>query len=64
LGDFFGQLRGADLTERGGIDEINVAADDFGEGILGVLPGVAGEQFQIGVAHVQKYIAADRRNPT
>jgi hypothetical protein len=41
-----------------------VAADDLGEGVFGVLPGVAREQLQVGVAHFQEYIAADRQNPT
>src|SRR5688572_8905457 len=36
---------------------------DFREGVLGVLPGVAREQFQVGVAHVCKPIGADLRNP-
>ena len=44
LGDFLGELRGADLAEGGGEDEIEVAADEFGEGILGVLPRVARKQ--------------------
>jgi hypothetical protein len=43
LGDFLGQLRGADLAERGGEDQIEVAPDDFGEGILGLLPGLSRE---------------------
>jgi hypothetical protein len=43
LSDFLGQLRGTDLAERGGKDQIQVAADDLGEGILGVLPGVSRE---------------------
>jgi hypothetical protein len=43
LGDFLGQLRGADLAERGGEDQIEVAPDDFGEGILGLLPGISRE---------------------
>ena len=41
LGDFLRQLRGADLAERSGKDQINVAADDLGESILGVLPGIS-----------------------
>ena len=39
-----------------------MAPDDFGEGVLGVVPGVAREQFQIGVAHVQKDNVADGGN--
>ena len=58
LGDFLGELRGADLAERGGKDEVEVAADDLGEGILGVLPGVARKQLQVRVAHLHEYIAA------
>ena len=41
----------------------DVAPDEFGEGILSVLPGVAREQFHVGVGHVWKHIGADRRNP-
>src|SRR2546428_574503 len=41
LGDLLGQLRRADLTERGGMDKVEMAPDDFGEGVLGVVPGVA-----------------------
>ena len=62
LGDFFGELRRADLAQRRGIDQAEMAPDDFGEGILGVLPGVAREEFQVGVAHVWKHIGADLRN--
>ena len=40
-----------------------MAADDFREGVLGPVPGVAREQFQIGVAHVQKDNVAGRGNP-
>jgi hypothetical protein len=43
LSDFLGQLWGTDLAERGGEDQIKVAADDLGEGILGVLPGISRE---------------------
>jgi len=41
LSDFLGQLRGADLAQRGREDQIEVAADDFGESILGLLPGIS-----------------------
>ena len=51
LGDFLGQLRRVNLPERGGKDEAEVAANDFCEGVLGVMVRVADEQFQIGVAH-------------
>ncbi len=51
LGDFLRQLPGTDQAERGGKDEIEVATDDFGEGILRVLPGVSRKQLQIGIAH-------------
>ena len=59
LGDFLGKLRRANLTKRGGMDEINVATDEFGEGVLGVVAIVAREQLQIVFAHFHKYIAAD-----
>ena len=51
LGDFLRQLPGTDQSERGGKDEIEVATDDFCEGILRVLPGVSRKQLQIGIAH-------------
>jgi hypothetical protein len=41
-----------------------VAADEFREGVLGVLPGVAIKQIQVRFIHLYKYIAADSRNPT
>jgi hypothetical protein len=45
------------------MDEIEVPADHFREGVFGPVPGVAGEQFPIGVAHVQKDNVARLRNP-
>lgn len=32
MGDIFGQVRVADLAEGGGIDEVDVAIDELGEG--------------------------------
>ena len=58
LGDFLGQLRGADLAERGGKDQVEVAADELGESIFTVLPRVALQQLEVGVAHLHQYIAA------
>ena len=58
LGDFLGQLRGADLAERGGKDQVEVAADELGESIFAVLPRVALQQLEVGVAHLHQYIAA------
>ena len=52
LDDFLGQVRGADLAKGSGVDEIQVSADDLGEGVFSVLAGIAGEQFQIGFIHV------------
>lgn len=49
------------------MDEIEVATDEFGEGIFGMAVGVAREQLQVGgggVAHFQKYIVAGWGNPT
>ena len=63
LGDLFGELGRADLAQGGGIDQAEMALDEFGEGILGVLLSVARQQFQIGAAHVCKHIGADPRNP-
>jgi len=62
LDDFLGQLRRADLAERGGKDQIDVAPDNFRKRLLGVVPCVAREQFQIGVAHVQRNITAGPQN--
>src|SRR5207244_11357090 len=64
LGDFLGEFRGADLAKRGRINKTEVAADQFGEGLVGVLASVAGEQLQVGVAHVQESIAAGCGDPT
>jgi hypothetical protein len=50
------------LAQRGGIDQAEMPPDDFSEGVFGVLPGVAGEQFQVRVAHVGKHIGADSPN--
>jgi hypothetical protein len=41
-----------------------MAPHDFGEGILGVLPGIAREQFQIGFTHRYKYNDTARSDPT
>jgi hypothetical protein len=62
LSDFLSKMCRADLALCGGKDQIEMAADDFRERLLGVVPGVAREQFQIGVAHVQRNITADPRN--
>jgi len=51
------------LAQRSGIDQAEMAPDEFGEVILGVLPGVTREQFHVGIAHVCKDIGADPRNP-
>jgi hypothetical protein len=61
---FLSQLRGTDLAERGGMDEVQMAPDDFGESVLGVPPGVARKKFQVGIAHVQKDNVAAAGNPT
>jgi hypothetical protein len=34
LCDFLGQLRRADLPQRGGIDQIQMPPDDFGKSVL------------------------------
>ena len=64
LGDFLGKLRRTDLAQRGGIDEAEMALDDFGESVLGVVPGVTREQFQVSVAHIQKDNVAARGKRT
>src|ERR1043166_2238572 len=45
------------------MDEVKMAPDEFGEGVLGVVPGVARQQFPIGVAHVQKNNVAASSDP-
>jgi uncharacterized membrane protein len=50
LGDVFGEVRWADLAARGGINEIEMAGDELGEGSLVAGAGVALEQ--VVVAHV------------
>ena len=46
------------------MDEIDVAANEFSESVFGVFSGVAGDQFLVGVAHVQKdNVAADQNPP-
>ena len=63
LGDFLGELRGTDLAERRGKDEIEVATNDFGESILGVLPGVLRKQLQVAVARFHISISSPPRKP-
>jgi len=63
LRDFLGQLRRADLPQRGGMDEIQMSPDDFVEGILRIFSHELPQQIQI-TCHFQKYIAAGDRNPT
>ena len=41
LGNLLGQLRRADLPECGGIDKVHMTPGEGGEGVLGVVPGVA-----------------------
>jgi hypothetical protein len=45
------------------MDEAEMAADEFREGVVGPVPGIAREQFQIGVAHVQKCNVTGKGNP-
>ena len=68
LGDFLGELRGADLSESGGMDQVDVPANKFRKGGFGVVAGIAREQLVVavghGIAHFQKYIVAGWGNPT
>ena len=64
LGNFLGELRRADLAERSGMDEVEMSADDFGEGVLRVVAPVAVQQFKIAWCHCHKHIVAGRPNPT
>jgi len=38
-----------------------VAADELGEGIFGMVPGVARQQLKVRVAHLQEYIATVKK---
>src|SRR4051794_24725822 len=40
-----------------------MAPDDLGEGILGVLRGVAGQQVRVGIVHLTKVNEAGSSNP-
>src|SRR5689334_12062782 len=40
-----------------------MTTDDFGEGVLGLFPGVTRQQFHIVVAHAHFYITAGCGNP-
>jgi hypothetical protein len=44
--------------------EAEMPPDDFPECLLGVVIGVSGEQFEIGVAHVRMDDVAAGGNPT
>ncbi len=63
LGDLLGELRRTDLAERRGIDQVEVATDEFCECIFRLLSRIFCEQLQVGIAHLHKYIAAIPRNP-
>jgi hypothetical protein len=47
LGDILGGVGVADLAGGRGVDEIDVAADDFAEGGLGVVVGVIAEELEV-----------------
>ena len=47
LRDFLGQLRRADLPQRGGINQIHMPPDNFGEGVLRIFPRELPQQIQI-----------------
>ncbi len=64
LGHLLGELRGADLPECGRMNQAEVTADELGEGVVGLVPGIAIQQLQVGVAHDHWPIVARRRNPT
>jgi hypothetical protein len=59
LGDLLGQLRGANLSERGGENEVEVTPDDFSEIILGVVSSISGQQLEVGIGHLHKYIGTE-----
>ena len=64
LGDLLSELRLADLSRRSGMNEVEMTADELGEGVIIAVAVVAGEQLEVGVAHLQKHIAAGQGNPT
>ena len=64
LSDLFGELRQSDLTECSRINEAEMTADDLSERVLSLVLSVACEQFEIGVAHIQKDNATENQNQT
>lgn len=48
LGDVTGQIGGIHLAQRGGIDEVRVAADKLGEGGFGAFGGVGAQELDVG----------------
>jgi hypothetical protein len=55
LGDFLGELRGTDLPERGGINQVQVAVCERGKGFFGFVPRVVLQQFQVASHRFQIY---------
>src|SRR5439155_24278507 len=47
LGDFLGQCRVADLTERGSVNQIDVPRHKRAERVFRASPGVSGDEFAI-----------------
>ena len=61
LGHLLRQLRGAHLPQCGGKHQVHMPPDQLGKRLLGAMPGVAGQQFQIRVVHFHKHIATRRK---
>ena len=49
------ELGRAHLAKGGGIDQVQVAIDERGEGLFGSIPRVLSQQFQVGGHHLQVY---------
>ena len=50
----------ANLSQRGGVNEIDVAANNLVKGVLGMLAVITRQQLQIGFAHIHQYAEAER----
>ena len=55
LGDFLGELRGADLAKRGGIGEVHMALYEHGEGFFGFVPRIVSQEVEVACHHLQVY---------
>ena len=51
LGDFLGQMRVAHLPQCHGIHQIDVARDEHGERLFGIVPSIFPQQSQVVIRH-------------